>query len=56
MKYTVSIELALPRERGSAVWQLFAGRPEPQDGPPAAEVRMGTDTAWRLFTKGISPG
>ena len=37
------------------VWELFAGRPEPPDRPPAAEVRMSTDTAWRRFTKGISP-
>ena len=41
--------------RGTAGWELFAGRPESPDPPPAAEARMPADTAWRLFTKGLSP-
>jgi uncharacterized protein (TIGR03083 family) len=42
--------------RGEAgAWELFEGRPEGADLPPAAEARMSTDTAWRLFTKGLTP-
>jgi len=40
---------ALLREQGQ--WRLFYGRP-PQ---PAAAASLDQDTAWRLFTKGISP-
>jgi uncharacterized protein (TIGR03083 family) len=39
---------------GEHVWELFAGRPEAPDAP-TAEARMSTDTAWRLFTKGLTP-
>ena len=31
-------------------WQLYTGRP----AAPLAEVILPQDTAWRLFTKGIS--
>ena len=41
--------------RGAYAWALYAGRPEAPDPPPAAEVQMSGDTAWRLFTKGITP-
>lgn len=37
------------RERDG--WQLFSGKPERAD----AQIVMGEDTAWRLFTKGIGP-
>jgi uncharacterized protein (TIGR03083 family) len=40
---------------GEHAWELFAGRPEPPDASPVAEARMGVDTAWRLFTKGVTP-
>src|SRR5690606_32039327 len=40
---------------GEHAWELFAGRPTASDPPPAAEARMSGDTAWRLFTKGLSP-
>ena len=40
---------------GEYAWELSAGRPEPPDASPTAEARMSTDTAWRLFTKGITP-
>ena len=42
------------------VWQLTK-RPEawqltpPDNAPPAAEIGLLPDTAWRLFTKGLSP-
>jgi uncharacterized protein (TIGR03083 family) len=40
---------------GEYAWELFAGRPEAPDPSPAAEAQMSADTAWRLFTKGLSP-
>lgn len=36
--------------RQSGCWQLYAGRPT----QPNAEVNLPEDTAWRLFTKGIT--
>jgi uncharacterized protein (TIGR03083 family) len=33
-------------------WQLYLGRPD----QPAAEIVMPEDTAWRLFTRGLSKG
>jgi uncharacterized protein (TIGR03083 family) len=33
-------------------WELFEGRPE---ATPTAEARMSGDTAWRLFTRGLTP-
>jgi hypothetical protein len=36
-------------------WELFAGRPAPPDRPPAAEVQISPDAAWRLFSRQLSP-
>jgi len=38
--------------RGQDAWELFVGI----DAPPAAEVVLSQDAAWRLFTRGIDPG
>jgi len=37
--------------RGERRWEVRDG----QARPPDAEVSMDADTAWRLFTKGITP-
>ena len=44
-------------ERGAHRWAPAATGASSDDGSPTdAEVRMDADTAWRLFTKGITPG
>ena len=51
----VRAECQADERSDTRAWGLFVSRPKPPDEPPAAEVRMSTDTAWRLFTKGITP-
>lgn len=45
------VNTAWTLERLGGRWQLFDGRPN----TPTAEAIISDDTAWRLFTKGISP-
>jgi uncharacterized protein (TIGR03083 family) len=51
----VRSEPTADRGTGEHAWELFVGRPEAPGTPRTAEARMSADTAWRLFTKGLTP-
>jgi uncharacterized protein (TIGR03083 family) len=41
--------------REGAAWRLAAGAPAVSAPAPAARVTLSQDTAWRLFSKGVTP-